>query len=440
MPYADVQYLHFQQPLPKEMRNFSPHLLVVNYDFLNYRFSPLWPYIKNRHRELASRSSRVVAIAQDDFWAHKLLDNWCIDWKVDRILTASEENWDRLYPRSSRQIEIRSSLTGYALSSVSIGGPPLNQRPIDVGQRVRHMPMHLGRFGQLKAIQAEVFGTAATRAGFKVDVSTRVEDAFLGDSWLKFLASCKFTVGMKGGANLLDPYGLLHTRVQKYLLKRPAASFEEVEKACFPANESAFEYKAISPRIFEAASVKTCQILDRDDYLGSLEPWKHYLPLERDFSNLEEVLRAMRDLEMCQEIANQAHKVLIESGRFDYKMLSSAVTEHLGLPLGELTPDPGWEELSDHLSQARRAQQFSNELHDAVQLAIRTELSPRTWSKQDSIAVTELMKILSEVDLVDWYRHQKETAKQDADSRRTIWTWRDLPIEVVERDENDKIG
>lgn len=87
---ADVQYLHFAQPLPKGLLDqVEPDLLIVNYDFLNYRFTPLWLYIKNRHRNLARQSRKVVAIAQDDFWAHRLLDNWCMSWKVDRVLTQS---------------------------------------------------------------------------------------------------------------------------------------------------------------------------------------------------------------------------------------------------------------------------------------------------------------------------------------------------------------
>jgi len=145
LPHADVQYLHFSQPLPKEIADgIAPDLLIVNYDYLNYRFSPLWPYIKNRHRDIAYRAGSVVAIPQDDFWAHRLLDNWCMSWDVDRVLTPIDNDLDILYPRTIEKAEFKTVLTGYAPTKTPIT-PPLAERPIDLGQRVRMMSPHLGQ-------------------------------------------------------------------------------------------------------------------------------------------------------------------------------------------------------------------------------------------------------------------------------------------------------
>jgi len=47
----------------------------------------------------------------------------------------------------------------------------------------------------------------------------------------------------------------------------------------------------------------------------------HYLPLNHDFSNVQEVVLAMRDLERCQEVANNSRKQLIDSGKFNYRRL-----------------------------------------------------------------------------------------------------------------------
>lgn len=131
LPHCDVQYLHFQQPIPRELSTVAPDLLVVNYDYLNYRFSPLWPYIRKRHRDIARRAGNVVAIAQDDFWANRLLDNWCMDWDVDRILTPIDNDREILYPRSSRTKELRTGLTGYVRSGpVPVTVPWWNEESI----------------------------------------------------------------------------------------------------------------------------------------------------------------------------------------------------------------------------------------------------------------------------------------------------------------------
>ncbi len=425
LPEADVQYLHFQQPLPKDIGEISPDLLIVNYDYLNYRFSPLWPFIKNRHKDIAQRAGKVVAIAQDDFWANKLLDNWCMDWDVDRILTASEGGWELLYPRSHKQIEICESLTGYSKSTNVPNTRPLVNRQIDVGQRVREMPAHLGRVGQLKAQQASEFGALASSNGFVVDVSTRVEDAFLGEDWLNFLASCRFTIGMKGGASVLDPYGLLHTRVESYRKRHQDASYYDIERACFRRVSQSNEFVAVSPRLFEAARAGTCQILPPANYLNVLEPWEHYIPLNQDLSNTDEVFSMMRNLDKCQLIADNAREVLVNSGNFDYSRLVTAATKDL------LEKNPSedfhWKEFCEYIDNCNKMQLLSLELHDFVQSYILTVLHDRHHSQlRCKTTLNTVSQIFDNLGVSTWLDEQIEFAKSDKGFKHTIWTWRNI--------------
>jgi len=430
LPRADVQYLHFLQPLPKEFREVAPDLLIVNYDYLNYRFTPLWPFIKRRHKDIAERSGKVVAIAQDDFWANKLLDNWCMDWEIDRILTASEAGWELLYPRSNKKIEISKSLTGYSKSTVAPATSSLEFRSIDLGQRVRTMPAHLGRIGQLKAHQATSFAAIARNAGFKVDVSTRVEDSFIGAAWSDFLASCRFTIGMKGGASLIDPYGLIHTKVDSFTKLHPSKTFEQIENACFKGKDTNNEFVAISPRLFESANAGTCQILPPANYLDVLNPWEHYLPLNLDLSNSTEVLSAMRDLERCQEIAIRAREVLVESGDFDYsKLVNSATT---GLLTASNQLNHNWNLFCEYLNNSRALQMESLELHDAAQMLIMEEVTnSEKDSKRYGISSEVIRQKMSDYGRTEWFNEQVKFALNDKCFKRSVWTWRD-PMRVVE--------
>jgi hypothetical protein len=45
---------------------------------------------------------------------------------------------------------------------------------------------------------------------------------------------------------------------------------------------------------------------------------RHYIPLAKDFSNLGDVLRLIRDPEMRRELTENAHRDLIASGRYSY--------------------------------------------------------------------------------------------------------------------------
>lgn len=421
LPDADVQYLHFQQPLPRDIGQVSPDLLIVNYDYLNYRFSPLWPFIRNRHKDIARCAGKVVAIAQDDFWANKLLDNWCMDWNVDRILTPIDNDRQVLYPRSIKSKEFRTGLTGYVKSGPIPTTKLLQDRPIDLGQRVREMPPHLGRLAQAKARQAVTVADAARKAGFTVDVSTRVEESFIGTAWFDFLSSCKFTVGMKGGASLHDPFGLIHTKVQSYRARHPEASFDEIEQRCFKGKDMKYEFTAISPRLFESAMAGTCQILQREDYLGVLEPWRDYIPLDEDFSNMGQVLEAMKDLNRCQQIVENARIALIDSKVFDYSRLVEDATQDLVVP--RFRNDKEWDQLSRILHVYRQAQDVDADLHDsALNMLKRGNRRPDTCSKAEMTVIENLRRH----SLESWLSDMQKMIEEDSIDAISPWIWRNV--------------
>jgi len=421
LPHADVQYLHFQQPLPKEVSDVAVDLLIVNYDYLNYRFTPLWPYIKRRHINIARKAKKVVAIVQDDFWANVLLDNWCMDWGVDRILTPIDNNLDVLYPRSIKTKEFKMALTGYVKSGPVPNTPLLKDRPIDLGQRVREMPPHLGRLAQAKAHQAVTMAHAARHAGFVVDVSTRVEDSFIGTTWFDFLASCKFTVGMKGGASLHDPRGLIHTKVQSYLARHPDAAFDEIERKCFKGKDMKHEFTAISPRLFESAMAGTCQILQREDYLGVLEPWRDYIPLESDYSNMDEVLNAMKDLDKCQLIVENARKALVDSKFFDYSQLVETATQ--GLVESHSKNEYVWNQLSQILEFSHKAQDVAPELHDAALNMLKKINQTNDYSSSAERTVSEILRAHS---LETWLDEIMKWQAKDSIDAISPWIWRSI--------------
>jgi hypothetical protein len=82
--------------------------------------------------------------------------------------------------------------------------------------------------------------------------------------------------------------------------------------------ENEVDMGQISPRMFEAASLGTPMILYEGRYSGVLEPWKHYIPLAKDFSNLEIVLSKISDVDYLTGLSARAYDDLIASGRFSY--------------------------------------------------------------------------------------------------------------------------
>jgi hypothetical protein len=52
-----------------------------------------------------------------------------------------------------------------------------------------------------------------------------------------------------------------------------------------------------------------------------MEPLVHYIPLRKDFSNLDEVLERFKDTLCRRELTENAHRDLIASDRFGYQRL-----------------------------------------------------------------------------------------------------------------------
>jgi hypothetical protein len=46
---------------------------------------------------------------------------------------------------------------------------------------------------------------------------------------------------------------------------------------------------------FEACMMRTAQVLLEGYYNGIFEPWKHYIPIKKDCSNLDQVFAASAD-------------------------------------------------------------------------------------------------------------------------------------------------
>ena len=255
---------------------------------------------------------------------------------VFSVAPASE--WPKIYDGLDlERVGLSRVLTGYldehtlARTQRILGEG--RERTIDIGYRTVPGKPYLGRHAILKAEIAEVVRERAEARGLRVDISTRAEDTFYGDDWYRFLASCRYTIGMEGGASILDRDGSVRACVESRLEEKPAAGFSELEAACFPGRDGELELYAISPRHLEACATRTAQILVEGDYGGILRPGTHYSPLRRDLSNLDAVLDVVAERpDHATEIADNAYRDVVASGQYTYRRLVEEVERELPSP------------------------------------------------------------------------------------------------------------
>ena len=61
------------------------------------------------------------------------------------------------------------------------------------------------------------------------------------------------------------------------------------------------------------------------EYRGVLEPWRHYLPLERDFSNFVEICQYLCDDDFLQDLVDRAYEEIIASGKYEMSVLGKGM-------------------------------------------------------------------------------------------------------------------
>jgi len=215
-------------------------------------------------------------------------------------------------------VDVLSTLTGYVPAELG-RRPPVSTRAgrtLDVVYRGRSIPYWLGRLGQDKVLIGREFLARAASTGLRCDISSSEADRIYGDAWYRFLGSSRTTLGTESGASIVDFDGSLQERTEAYLTAHPAAPFDEVEREILAPFEGNAVIQAISPRVFEAAALGTAMVNFAGRYSDVIEPWVHYVPLEKDFSNFDEVVAAVEDDALVDRIASQAYDDLVASGRY----------------------------------------------------------------------------------------------------------------------------
>lgn len=295
-------------------------------------FSHRWA--AEQFRQLLERAAPLkrvgrkrIALPQDEFMQTDLLNAFINEFEIDHVFTlASESEWPKIYPGVDRaRVGFTQALPGYLADHTRRRIDRIvrrnRERPIEIGYRAWPGAPWLGRHGMFKGWIGERVAEAAPRHGVKTDISGRDSDVLTGDDWFRFLASCKYTLGVEGGASLLDPDGGLRERTERYVTEHPEASFDEIEAACFPGEDGKLSYFAIGPRNIEACATRTCQVLVEGDYQGVLRPGEHYIELSRDLSNLDEVLELIKRDDQRERITAAAYRDVVASGRFSYESL-----------------------------------------------------------------------------------------------------------------------
>jgi hypothetical protein len=144
-------------------------------------------------------------------------------------------------------------------------------------------------------------------------------------------------IGAESGSSVLDPRGAVRARIRELLAAQPTLGFDDLASE-LPEGWDSWRFFAISPRHLEAVVTKTAQVLVEGTYSRVLEPDRHYIPLRRDFSNLDEVLERVHDHRLLQETADRAYEEIYIGGAYRYRDFAAAIRDVLQTAPGSARP------------------------------------------------------------------------------------------------------
>ncbi|MBR1244178.1 glycosyltransferase family 1 protein [Bradyrhizobium sp. AUGA SZCCT0274] len=236
----------------------------------------------------------------------------------------------------------------------------IGDRPLDIGARaVKYLP-HLGDDDRNRLMQW--IATNGSRLGLKVEISDQRLDR---KGWADYLNQCKATVSTEAGTWFLERDDATVNAIREYVLAKPAGRFvlrndsalrrlghkmpwwmrsmarramrsgpirhealvneqldyDDIFERFFKGRvPPSHDGKCISSRHFDAAGTKTCQIMFRGRFNDIFVADEHYFALERDFSNLDEVLATFHDPVKRQRVVDAAYDLAHTGHTYAHRM------------------------------------------------------------------------------------------------------------------------
>lgn len=309
--------------LPDEISQFD--VLIIHYSIISFSLD----YLSKETRDAIRRFSGLKAIfIQDEYRFVNDAVDAMIDLGVDVLFTCvPEPAVPLLYGRlRKRGVRIEQTLTGYVPDDlIGRDKPPLRERTLDLVYRSRPLPAILGALGFEKVQIAKGIRELAPRYDLKVDVDWREEARIYGEDWNAFMASGKAALGTESGASICDLTGDLDAAMTWYLARNPTAGYPEAYRDFLHPFEGNAVINTISPRAFEAIALGTVLVQFPGTYSGILEADEHYIVLEKDFSNLDEVSERLRDVDGLERIATRAYDDIVRSRAYSYDAFAQQV-------------------------------------------------------------------------------------------------------------------
>ena len=286
-----------------------------------------------------------VLFIQDDYDTTSVAWRWINTMGIDVVYTCIPRDCFAVAypPEEFPNAEFMDSLTGF----VPIGMErktqvkPTAQRRHVLGYRGRKLPYWYGTLGQEKLTIGVRMKRICQERNIPCNIEWADEHRIYGPGWYDFIEDCRAVLGTETGANVFDIDGTLSRDITAALADEPEMTFQQAHERFMRDCGTTVTMGVISPKVFEAIALRTALVLFEGDYSGVVKADEHFIPLKKDFSNVDEVLAKLEDIAYLEELTARAHRDIIASGKYSYQAFVGGFDDMLAAKLrGSTGPLP----------------------------------------------------------------------------------------------------
>ena len=247
-----------------------------------------------------------VVFLHDEYDNTEKTREWLEIQKVNLVFSVvPEEHIEKVYdPARFPNTQFKSILTGYYPLKFHNKHytKPIADRSHLIVYRGRVSPQSYGDLAKQKEMIGRYFDKYCQDHNCNSDIQWEEAERVYGLDWYGLLETGVATLGTESGSNVFDEFG----RIRSYV--DGGGKLPGPKELNFVEENLGFKMNQISARLFEAIGCGTGLVLYQGDYSGVLTAGEHYISVNHDHSNIEEVIETLRNTQYVQNMVDDTRR------------------------------------------------------------------------------------------------------------------------------------
>ena len=176
-----------------------------------------------------------------------------------------------------------------------------------IGYRTGPDPLYFGNQERIRLFNF-LKDYSLINKNFNFDISIDVKDRFNYLDWADFISRCKCMFASNTGMD----YFYLNDDLRNLINNSKIKNFDLVYNQFFKNLKKGTKFRCLTGKTIEPAACKTPLILVEGDY-DLFQKDTHFINLKKDYSNIEECMEKLNDLQFIDFITENSYKLVKEN-------------------------------------------------------------------------------------------------------------------------------